>query len=412
MQRDSLQCDVLVVGGGAAGVAAAVGASRSGANVVLVEKYGFMGGMATAGMVSSVCGFYIRSRKGVVKTVSGGFVEEFAGELSARQQVEPMVLQNGLVILPFDPWHFIRLTDKYINESSIHPLLHSQITSVRVEGRSVAEVECLTWNSFIKVLPECVIDCTGESIVVDWAGGETVKTAAQDASVLFKIDGLHLASQGERIAMMRKIIHAADNGIIHYDCRNISFVPGHTEGRSTLLNVPISRKRDEVNSITDLELHGRMIVEEVTRVLVSEAYIPSSSCPMAAAQVGIRVGRLAKGRAQLGVDHVLSCRKDEDGVARGCWPVEIWNGGRKPEVTYLPEGDYYDIPAGCLVAEKLDNMFMAGRCISADDRAMGSARVIGTALGTGYAAGTLAAFQAQGKKQRDAISLLQQQQEQ
>ena len=131
---------------------------------------------------------------------------------------------------------------------------------------------------------------------------------------------------------------------------------------------------------------------------------------MPAVQVGVRAGRMAKGRDILLLEHVLSCAKHETGVARGCWPVEIWSGGRKPEVTYLPEDDYYDIPAGCMVADGLDNVFMAGRCISAEEKAMGSARVIGTALGTGYAAGALAAFQAQGKTREAAITFLRDQQ--
>ena len=127
-------------------------------------------------------------------------------------------------------------------------------------------------------------------------------------------------------------------------------------------------------------------------------------------QIGIRTGSLALGRNRLTVDHVLQCSKDDQGVARGCWPIEIWSGGRKPEVTYLPENNYYDIPAGCLITDGLDNVFMGGRCICAEERAMGSARVIGTALGTGYGAGTLAAFQALGKKQQEAINHLQEQQ--
>jgi len=411
MKRSIQQCDVLVVGGGAAGMAAAVGASRSGSKVVLLEKYGFMGGMATAGMVSTVCGLYLRNSEGNPVSVAGGFVAEFAKRLAARQHAEPLGLPNGLFILPYDPWHFIQLADVFISENTIKPLLHSHLLSIEKVGMSVAEVECLSWNSTVKISPECVVDCTGEATLVDHAGGVTVQGASQDGTVLFRVDGLPVPSQGERLALMRKIVHAAEKGIVHEDCRNISFVPGHIKGRSNLLSVPIPNCGEISTSISNMEIHARRIVEDVMEFLISESYVSSSGCPIPAVQVGVRVGRMAKGRDMLLLDHVLSCAKQETGVARGCWPVEIWNGGRKPEATYLPEDDYYDIPAGCMVADGLDNVFMAGRCISAEEKAMGSARVIGTALGTGYAAGVLAAFQAQGKTREAAITFLRDQQQ-
>ncbi|HER62865.1 MAG TPA: FAD-dependent oxidoreductase, partial [Desulfobacteraceae bacterium] len=257
----------------------------------------------------------------------------------------------------------------------------------------------------------CVIDCTGEAELVDSAGGETVQGTLQDGAVLFRVDGLAAGTRGERLALMRKIIRAADQGIIHDDCRNITFVPGHAGGRSSLLNVPIPHGGADSFSMTGMEIHGRRIIEEVTAFLVSESYVPGPVCPEPPVQVGVRVGRMAGGVDTLTLAHVLECAKDVDGVARGCWPVEVWSGGRRPEVKYLPQDDYYDIPARCLVAAGLENVFMGGRCISAEEMAMGSARVIGTALGTGYAAGVLAAFQAQGRSREEAVVSLQEQQQ-
>jgi hypothetical protein len=411
MQRNRQQCDVLIVGGGVAGMAAAVGAMRSGAEVVLLEKYGFMGGMATAGMVSSVCGLYPRNMGGNARPVAGGFVAEFAGSLAARQRAEPLALPGGLMILPYEPWHLVRLADGFISDTSIHLLLHSHLVSVKKAGRSVTEVDCLSWNSAVTISPLSVVDCTGEATLVDCAGGSTVKGAGQSGAVLFRVDGLPAATQGERLALLRTIVHAAEEGRIHADCRNISFVPGHAGGGKSLLNVPIPADGASAVSVTGMELHGRRIVEELMEFLVAKSYLARASCPQTAVQVGIRVGRMARGREVLTLGQVLRCVKNETGVARGCWPVEVWSGGRRPEVTHLPEDDYYDIPSGCLIADGLDNVFMAGRCMSAEEEAMGSARVIGTALGTGYAAGTLAAFQAKGKSGEEAVALLREQQQ-
>jgi hypothetical protein len=119
----------------------------------------------------------------------------------------------------------------------------------------------------------------------------------------------------------------------------------------------------------------------------------------AAPQVGVRETRRLAGRYRLTRDDVLSARVFDDAVARGSWPIELWQDGQ-PGATYeyLPDGRAYDIPLRCLQARDVANLFMAGRCISASREALGSARVIGTCLATGHAAGTAAANHA------DAVS--------
>ena len=191
-------------------------------------------------------------------------------------------LPNGLFVLPYDPWHFIRLADGFISENSIKPLLHSYLLSIKKSGQSVTEVECLSWNSIVKISPACVVDCTGEATLVDQAGGVTVQGEMQDGAVIFRVDGLSVSSQGERLALMRKIVHAAEKGIVHEDCRNISFVPGHITGRSNLLSVPIPISGENSTSLSNMEIHARRIVEELMAFFVSESYVSSSGCPMPA----------------------------------------------------------------------------------------------------------------------------------
>ena len=91
--------------------------------------------------------------------------------------------------------------------------------------------------------------------------------------------------------------------------------------------------------------------------------------------------------------------------------MERWTNSPRPEMTYFAERDYYDIPLDCLRPVELDNVFVAGRCFSATTGAMTSARVIGTALATGWAAGTAAAFQASGRSLDDAVALIRKQME-
>ena len=128
-----------------------------------------------------------------------------------------------------------------------------------------------------------------------------------------------------------------------------------------------------------------------------------------APQLGVRSGRRILGRARLTDEEVLNARKSPLGIARGCWPMERWTSSPKPEMNYFAECDFYDIPFDCLRPVELENVFVAGRCLSAMTGAMTSARVIGTAFATGWAAGTAAGFQASDRPLDEAVAAIRQQ---
>ena len=160
------------------------------------------------------------------------------------------------------------------------------------------------------------------------------------------------------------------------------------------LALPVPAK-DDWNAMTALEARGRELVEQLARFLTREtSAFEGARLSRTASQVGIRVGNRVRGLSTLTEQDVLHCNKFSDGVACGAWPTEVWSEGRRPEIGLLPEGEHYEIPVGCLIVEGLGNVFAAGRCISAEPRALASARVIGTALATGWAAGTVAARRA------------------
>ena len=108
---------------------------------------------------------------------------------------------------------------------------------------------------------------------------------------------------------------------------------------------------------------------------------------------------------------VLGARKSLAGIARGCWPMERWGRNGRPELAFFNERDYFEIALDCLRSPDLHNVLAAGRCLSAAAGAMSSARVIGTALATGWAAGTVAAFQFQGRPVEEAVGRIRRQME-
>jgi hypothetical protein len=160
--------------------------------------------------------------------------------------------------------------------------------------------------------------------------------------------------------------------------------------------------------VTDWEREGRALLEPLVRFMTTHvAACRNARLASVAPQLGVRSGRRVLGRARLTDEDVLGVKKSATGVARGCWPMERWTANPKPEMTYFAERDFYDIPLDCLRPKELDNVFVAGRCFSATTGAMTSARVIGTAMATGWAAGTAAAFYASGRPLDDAVKLVQ-----
>ena len=136
MSTTSLICDVLVIGGGAAGVAAATAAGRAGAKVILLERYGFLGGLATTAQVGTICGLYLRdSTSAEAAPVAGGFANEFAGRLQSAGGTKPLRVDQGLWVLPYSPPVFARVADAVVGESgNVKLILHATVAEAWSEN--------------------------------------------------------------------------------------------------------------------------------------------------------------------------------------------------------------------------------------------------------------------------------------
>jgi hypothetical protein len=215
------------------------------------------------------------------------------------------------------------------------------------------------------------------------------------------------------IEVRRALRQAVEQGCLPALSERLSLVPGSDgNGRLALkLNLAAADlDRPLWQQITAWEREGRALVDELQRFLIANTTLcRNARFTGAAPQLGLRSGRRIQGRATLAEQDVREARKSAQGIARGCWPMERWGNGLRPEMAYFEERDYYDIPLDCLRPVELDNVLAAGRCLSATAGAMSSARVIGTALATGWAAGTAAAFQAMGRPLADAVAIIRQQ---
>ncbi len=401
MDETPLNYDVVVVGGGAAGLAAAVTAARSGARTALVERYGFLGGMATAGMVSTICGLYQTSPSGPPEPLNAGVGEDFARRLSARPGCGNPVRRGRTWVLPYTPFAFACLADELAASApALDVYLHAYLVGAQSREGRVEALRIAGWERPLELSARAVVDTSGDAVVAVYAGAatETAPVAARQLpSLVFVLQHVDtdLLGPGPRVALLRALVGAEREGRLPKGASNLTLAPSPQPGE-VVCKLTLSGIAEELPAgrdfLTLAEQEGRKRAQAVAEFLKTLPPFARAFVSHAAPQVGVRESRRVIGRYELTREDVLSGRKFEDAVARGSWPIELWEeGGPGATYEYLDDGQSYDIPLRCLQARDLGNLFVAGRCLSASHEALGSARVIGTCLATGEAAGRAAA---------------------
>lgn len=401
MDRDRVSYDVVVVGGGAAGLAAAVSAAGRGARTALVERYGFLGGMATAGMVGTICGLYRTAMDDPPEPLNEGLPLTFARRLAAMPGCDKPVRRGRTFVLPYTPFAFACLADELTAAApGLDVYLHAYLVDVATSAGRVETLRVATWERTRLLEARAVVDASGDAVLAQQAGAATetppadVRQLPSMVFVLQGVDGEALAP-GPRVALLRTLAAAERDGLLPAGASNLvlgpSSQPGEVLCKLALDGIPAAGagRRD---ALTAAEQEGRRRARALVEFLRTVPAFARAFVSHAAPQVGVRESRRVIGRYALTREDVLAGRRFDDGVARADWPIELWQAGhRGPRYEYLEDGLAYEIPLRSLRARDVENLFVAGRCMSATHEALGSARVIGTCLATGEAAGIAAA---------------------
>ncbi len=403
-----MRCDVAVVGAGAAGIAAAVAAASAGLRVVLIEREGFVGGLASSAMVGTLCGLYYRSL-GKARYAVRGFARRFAAQLERASGTKPVRGMEGLYFLPYEVNAFHREAVRSLQRHDVQLRLQSLVAGVDCESRSIVRLTVHSPLMDGTIKPGAVIDCTGEARVSRLAGRRCLPVSSRQAGAfVFRVAGLpDLPESALALTLIRALRRGIERNELGRECERLSIVPGSVQHGSALFKLGLPGVADP----TRADLTARARSHEIVQALRDcDPVLAALRIVAMAPRVGVRSGPRPWGLAVLDEAAVLECAKPDEGVAIGAWPVEYWGEGRKPEMRYFPLDDHYLIPAPALVSRDFDNLFFAGRGFPATEMAMASARVIGTCLGTGYAAGRLAATQVTQGDWRGGIEVVRRQQ--
>lgn len=389
------ETDVLVVGGGAAGVAACIAASAYGLRVTMIERNGFLGGKATAAEVGTVCGLYVNGLPGKPAYVAGGVAREFAERLQQASGTEALFNREWLYYLPYDMEAFKETCEALLSGHQLEVLANTELKSVSAGDGLISRAIVVSNNTERIFNVKAVIDCSGEATVSRLAKLETIHNGHyQAAAQVFTMT--NVAEDNEHrlgMILMKALRKAIDEKMLPAHADRLYVVQGSLKNNRVSLKagipLAVTYEPGNLEALRDL---GVSFIHELTGFLVQHVHaFRNASLHRIAPEVGTRTGARTIGKYVLTAGDILSCRKFEDGIANGSWPLEEWELDRRVRMGYLQAGDYYQVPARCLQSSFIDNLYMAGRNISATDEAIASARVMGTCFQTGYAAGCLAA---------------------
>lgn len=397
--------EVLVVGGGIAGIAAAAAASREGAETLLIEKLGFLGGTVSAVTLGGLCGAFRHvGPEQELRPVVGGLWNELRDRLLARDALGPprkSVLVRGVHGLPYDPERFKIVADEMLAARGVRVLTGASVAGTSRQGSRVTAVFVETVGGRYAIVPERIVDASGDGEVLARAGGVFhVSPQVQAPSAMVRMAPVDRATFG---AIPRSAVNAALEGAVEAGFelpRTMVAVFPYLADQEVHVNATRVLKPD-LTPFDTFDPWERATAEAEGRrqAFLYEAAMRASLPGFDRARVagigpvlGVRESRLIVGQAVLREADVMAGVTPADCIACCAWPIEDHAPGRVTIWRPLPDDVWYGIPFGSLVPLGFTNLLVAGRCLSAEHSAQASARISLACLAMGEAAGTAAAM--------------------
>jgi hypothetical protein len=385
--------DVVVCGAGAAGLAAALAAARAGAEVVLVEAGAHLGGTVTHALIHTLGGLYDSAGE----FINAGLPRELADTVGRMDpatrkrrigrtwvlNVSPIVYENAV-----GQWTF---TERRINE-----LLYTRIVGVTCSDKHVTELHAQGTDGAIRLRPRAVVDASGVAAVVRLIDPALLHEDHQRAAggLIFTLRGVARDALAfpRGLAVVRALHEAAADGTLPPECAR-TWVDSGVYPDEVYVKLMVAIPDNWQRRHAQLRDAALLTQAAVVAFLRRRPEFAGAQVERTGA-IGVRDGGRVRGEYCLTAADVRACRRFEDAAGRCCWPIEYWDPDQGVSLEYLPDGQWYEIPLRSLKVAGWANVWVAGKCLSADRLAQASARVAGTCWAMGEAAGRAAAWEA------------------
>lgn len=363
------QADVVVVGGGPGGIMSAIASARTGAKTLLIEKYGFVGGMATAGLMTSFNGFRNERPPNHIQTVRG-FAQELVDRLleaggacacTAHGNFGEMKAGECPYAVSFDPEILKRVALEMLCEAGVSLMLHTIFSNVLTEGRNITHVIVENKSGRLAIQGNIFIDATGDGDLLVRAGAKYEKVDRSDEhlmpmTLMYRVIGIPKPSSDEYRLWINGLTTRWGPGVSNVDGADAS-------------------------DLTRAEIKARLSLEEHIKSLKRE--FPEANLVDSAVNIGVRETRRIKGLYTITEEDALTGRFQPDSIAISSNPIPSYYGKR-----YFFDHLGFEIPYRSIVPADIDNGLMAGRCISASQPAFQSARSMAPNMAISQASGT------------------------
>jgi hypothetical protein len=402
--------DVVVVGGGPAGIAASVSAARHGARTLLVERYGFLGGMGTAGGVTNFAGLYGK-REGEMTQLVHGVADDLLARIDALGGLnKPQDGMGGRIrVRSYDTSVYKCAADQLLLDAGVSLLFHAWAAAVVMDGPRIAALVVETKSGRQAIRANAFVDGSGDADVAAFAG---VPFAVGDGhgsglfpSTMFRVGHVDapraLAAVGEFKAINDLMAKARERDPKAYSFpREGAILRPQIDPREWRANVTQIRNAEggamngvDARQLSDGEVEGRRQISEYFRFLKAEVPgFEQSAIVEIAPQVGIRETRRIEGLYALTGEDILASARFDDSIGINAWPMEMHAAGKIEWAFPRDERRTYNqLPWRMLVPRGVDNLLVAGRCASMTHEGQSAARASGGCFVMGQAAGTAAA---------------------
>ena len=398
--------EVAVLGGGPAGIAAAVAAARAGRKTLLVERYGFLGGMGTAAGVTNFCGLHANVHGNMHRVVQG-----IASDLMARIDRlgglnAPHLVLGKILAQAYDTAAYKIAADDLLAAHKVAVLFHALGAGVVMEdARRICALMVETKAGRRAITAEIFIDCSGDGDLAAWAGapyevGDNNGSTLYP-SMMFRLNNIDPEKAGEAWRTIPVLMEKAEAEGSHRFPRKAAIVRPQRSAIEWRVNFTQLARPDgsavnglEPDDLTRGEIEGRRQAVEAFRFLRTVPGFEKSYIVDLPPQLGIRETRRVTGGYALTGEDVLACASFDDSIGVNGWPIESHVAG---DVIFkfppIPQArGFNELPYRMLVPEGIDNLLVAGRCASMTHDGQSAARVSGACFAMGEAAGSAAAL--------------------